>query len=204
MPSGVEKGIYGSRKPLILASNSPRRKSFLAELGLQFEVKAAHVDESVRFAEAPRTYVERMAREKAQAIMALAPGSWVVGADTAVCLGDTIFGKPDDEGQAVEMLMTLSGKKHRVLGGICIGCASEQVLETRSVVTEVLFSSFSRQVALAYVAQGESMDKAGAYGIQGRGGFLVERIEGSYSNVVGLPLVELLALLEINGVIAIG
>ncbi len=187
--------IYQTCKPLLLASTSARRKAYFNDLGLVFEVMDARIDEAVLPNEVPRVYVERMAQAKAQAVIPHKPCAWVVAGDTVVSLGSEIFGKPRDATEAVTMLMTLSGKKHTVYSAIALGCRAESVEVVRSVATEVTFTSFSKDVAASYVAQGESLDKAGAYGIQGKGAFLVERIEGSYSNVVGMPLAELIELL---------
>lgn len=187
--------IYTTLKPFILASNSPRRRDFLSDLGLVFTIHVREIDETPEAGEDPVGYVERMARYKAAAVAELHPEQYVLAADTAVCLGETILGKPNDEGAAVEMLLALAGRLHVVRSGICLvnrALARETVL---SVATEVVFTDFDENVAQCYVAAGESMDKAGAYGIQGKGAFLVERISGSYTNVVGLPLAEVVALL---------
>lgn len=195
--------IYTTVKPLILASNSPRRKDFLDELGLKFSTCAEEIDETPFANEDPVDYVERMARRKAGAVSRRFPDSYVLAADTAVCLGKRILGKPVDSGEAVAMLLSLAGRTHVVRTGICVACAEENVEIVGSVATEVTFSDFGESVARGYVAQGESFDKAGAYGIQGRGAFLVERVDGSYSNVVGLPLAEVVAILERQGVVAV-
>lgn len=193
--------MYRSLKPLILASNSPRRRDFLSELGLSFTVQAADIDESPLAGERPTGYVMRMAREKAGTVTDLFPQSYVVAADTAVCLGDCILGKPVDADEAVAMLLRLAGRMHTVRSGICICCPIEGVLIVRSVTTEVEFTDFDRRVAEAYVAEGESLDKAGGYGIQGKGSCLVAAIRGSYTNVVGLPLADTVAILLAHGVI---
>lgn len=193
--------MYHTLKPLVLASNSPRRKAFLDDLGFNVTIWARDIDETPLPGENPQQYVERMAREKALAAKDRFPGSYVLGADTAVCLGDTILGKPLDEEDAVAMLMSLAGRAHLVRSGICIVSEVEGVQIVRSVTTEVRFTHFGEKVARAYVGEGESLDKAGAYGIQGKGAFLVEHVAGSYTNVVGLPLVEVVALLTQQGVI---
>lgn len=195
--------IYQTCKPLILASSSPRRQSYFQDLGLQYRVHAADIDERLLPEEKPQVFVERMAVEKASPVMDLYPDSWIVAADTVVTLADFVLGKPRDHADAVSMLMQLSGKEHRVLTGICLGCRQEGVVAVQAVSTRVVFSPFSESVARAYVATGEPMDKAGSYGIQGQGAFLVKEIMGSYSNVVGLPLSELLVMLEGYGVIAV-
>lgn len=193
--------IYKTTKPLVLASNSPRRKDFLDDLGLKFSVCAEEIDETPFAGENPNHYVERMAREKAVVVSKRLPYSYVLAADTAVCLGDTILGKPANDDEAVGMLLSLAGRNHVVRSGICIVCVFGKVEAVISVATEVSFSDFGESIAKAYVAEGESLDKAGAYGIQGKGAFLVERLHGSYTNVVGLPLAEVVALLEQQGVI---
>jgi septum formation protein len=178
---------------LILASASPRRKSLLKELGLEFEVVEARVEEKPLAGETPEKFVMRAARDKA-AEVALGNGeSWVLGADTVVVHNNVILGKPGDGEEALQVLLVLAGEKHLVHTGFCLMNKKEDTEINRVVTTEVCFSSFSREIAAAYVATGEPLDKAGAYGIQGRGGFLVERINGSYSNVVGLPLAEVVA-----------
>lgn len=177
---------------LILASASPRRAELLTAAGIPFDVLAADVDESVRSGEAPEAYVERLAREKAAAVAGQAPGRPVLGADTAVLAGSTVLGKPSDTADARRMLHLLSGTRHQVLTGVCLfrGTAARQpdTTEVRAAVTIVEFAPLTDEEIDWYVATGEPMDKAGAYAIQGRGSRFVVRIEGSYSNVVGLPV----------------
>lgn len=196
--------MFITRRSLVLASHSPRRREYFRDLGLAFIVHAADIDERIVAGEAPDTFVERMAREKALAVRQLFPDHWIVAADTVVCLGRTILGKPSDIEEAEAMLMSLAGREHVVRTGYCITCEEENVLVVNSVATSVWFSDFSSEAARAYAATGEPLDKAGAYGIQGKGAFLVEKIEGSYSNVVGLPLHEVLGELLSRGVIAPG
>ena len=170
-------------------------------LGIVFEVCGAHMDESALSGEEPGPYVLRMAREKGRIVRQQFPEHFVLTADTAVCIGAAILGKPADEDEAVAMLMELSGREHKVYSGLCLSCTAEN-LEIFSITeTAVVFSGFDAAVARAYVRTGEPFDKAGAYGIQGAGAFLVERVSGSYSNVVGLPLAETVALLSENRVI---
>jgi len=195
--------IYHVCEPLILASASPRRQGYFQDLGLTYQVHAADIDETSLPDEEPQAFARRMALEKARAVMALYPDSWVVAADTVVNLAGSVLGKPVNTEDAVSMLMRLSGKEHRVQTGICLACRRKTVLATQSVTTRVVFRLFPEKVARAYAATGEPLDKAGAYGIQGKGAFLVKEISGSYSNVVGLPLCELLAMLEEYGVIAV-
>jgi len=198
-----QRPIYHTLKPLILASSSPRRQSYFQDLGLDYRVHAADIVEQLLPAETPEDFVRRMAAEKARSVMELYHDSWIVAADTVVSLADSVLGKPGDRAGAVSMLMQLSGNEHQVLTGICLACRRNGIAAVRSVSTRVVFSSFSEDVARAYVATGEPMDKAGSYGIQGQGAFLVKEIMGSYSNVVGLPLSELLVMLEEYGVIAV-
>ena len=175
---------------LILASASPRRKSLLQELGLDFEIIEAQVEEKPVAGESPQDFVMRAACDKAGDVARENVASWVLGADTVVVHGGRILGKPGDAEEALSVLQTLAGQKHLVHTGFCLMNGKDDVLISRVVTTEAWFYPFSRDIAAAYVATGEPLDKAGAYGIQGSGGFLVERINGSYSNVVGLPLAE--------------
>lgn len=184
-------------KALHLASSSPRRKEILAALGLTFSVGSADVDEQRLDGESARDMVLRLAVDKA---MAGAPVGdvIVIAADTLVVLGDDIFGKPEDQDDALEMLGRLSGRTHQVLTGVAVWADGEM----RSVLsaTDVRFREISPDEALAYWQSGEPCDKAGAYAIQGRGGVFVEAISGSYSGVVGLPVFETVKLLEEAGI----
>ena len=173
----------------ILASASPRRKSLLQELGLDFEIIEAQVKETPFAGESSLEFVLRLARDKAEDVSRENAASWVLGADTIVVHAGEILGKPRDAKDALEVLQTLAGNNHLVHTGFCVMNGIEKISVNRVVTTEVSFYPFSRDIAAAYLATGEPLDKAGAYGIQGSGGFLVEKINGSYSNVVGLPLV---------------
>lgn len=195
--------MYHSQKKIILASQSPRRKTFLEALGLSFGIIAAAVDERRADGESPEHFVERMAGEKAAAVCRYYPDAWVLSADTIVYIGDTVFGKPESDEAAVEMLMNLSGREHNVMTAFCLACSNKKINRVERVRTSVRFVPFTREIARAYVKTGEPLDKAGSYGIQGKGGALVESINGSYSNVVGLPLVETIALLHKFQVIAL-
>ncbi|MEE4165222.1 MAG: nucleoside triphosphate pyrophosphatase [Desulfocapsaceae bacterium] len=195
--------MYQTRKPLILASRSPRRKKFLETLGLSFQITAADIEESRVELETPETFVERMAREKALAVGRLYPDAWILAADTIVSIDDTIFAKPQSKAGAIDMLLMLAGREHRVMTASCLFNQESAVEVVERACTTVRFSPFTERVARAYVQTGEPLDKAGGYGIQGRGGALVESICGSYSNVVGLPLAETLALLQRFDVIAV-
>ena len=184
------KGLFRTNVRLILASASPRRKEMLAKLGLDFEVLTAEVDELPLYGESPQDFVLRAAIEKAADIAGHHPDAWVLGADTIVVHRGEILGKPTDAGDALKLLMRLSGQMHKVLTGFCLKRQQENISVSRAIATDVYFSAFTEATAAAYVATGEPLDKAGAYGIQGCGGVLVEKINGSYSNVVGLPLAE--------------
>ncbi|WP_058187361.1 Maf family protein [Terracidiphilus gabretensis] len=181
---------------LILASASPRRRELLTQAGFSFTVKAADIDESVLPGEDPEAYVTRLAREKAQTIFdALDDAAAVVlGADTTVVLDGEILGKPLDKADAVRMLRALSGRTHRVITGVAVVTA--RGTDGTAEVTEVRFCELSDSEIAEYVETGEPMDKAGAYGIQGRAGKWIPRIEGCYFNVVGLPLARVCAMLR--------
>jgi septum formation protein len=182
--------LYKTRVPFILASASPRRQEMLRSLGLEFQVKVAAVDEGLLPAEAPEAYVLRVCGAKAKAVSALAPEAWVVAADTIVVVGMEILGKPADKAAALVMLKRLSGIRHRVLTGFCVSNLIRHATSQQISETEVYFNDLSDAALEAYVQTGDSLDKAGAYGIQSFGGALVKKITGSYTNVVGLPLAE--------------
>ncbi|MDH4320361.1 MAG: Maf family protein [Desulfobulbaceae bacterium] len=196
-----EKAMFRCRQGLLLASASPRRRRFLERLGLQFMVEAADVNEEPLAGEKPEAFVLRLALDKARTVARKRPGAAVLAADTAVVLGDRILGKPADPAAAVAMLMQLAGRTHDVWTGYAVVGVEGAGEVARAVRTEVRFVDFDRVTAAAYVATGEPLDKAGSYGIQGRGGCLVEGIVGSWSNVVGLPMAELVADLRRLGVI---
>jgi len=186
---------------LHLASSSPRRKEILAALGLSFSVGGVDVDERRLDGESAEAMVMRLAEAKARAVEIDEP-QIVLGADTAVALGEMVFGKPRDRDDALGTLSRLSGRTHRVLTGIAL--RSNQELHTALSVTEVRFREISPDEALAYWQSGEPCDKAGAYAIQGRGGAFVEAISGSYSGVVGLPVFETVRLLHDAGLRVLG
>jgi septum formation protein len=195
--------VYITKKKIILASQSPRRKAFLEELGLSFRTIASSLDETREEGESPQTFVDRMACEKAKDVCKRYPDAWILSADTIVYIEDKVFGKPESEEEAIEMLMTLSGREHNVMTGYCLASYGLNINIVERVRTRVRFVEFSKEIARAYVQTGEPLDKAGSYGIQGKGGALVEGINGSYSNVVGLPLAETLALLQKFDVISV-
>ena len=171
---------------LILASASPRRRELLASLEVGFRVVIPEIDETPLPGEKPRAFVERLAEEKACAVDA---DGTVVAADTIVVQNDTILGKPTDAAHAREMLSSLSGKMHEVVTGVCVKSAARTVVF--SVATEVAFRTLTADEIARYIATGEPMDKAGAYAIQGGAAHMIRSIQGSYTNVVGLPLCEL-------------
>ena len=184
---------------LILASASPRRRALLTSAGVSFEVIPAHLDESPLFDEAPMVYVERIASQKASAIAQKYPFRPVLAADSVVLApggnhGESIFGKPTDRQDAARMLALLSGKTHRVVTYVALAHAGKT--QGFSVSSRVCFRELSEADIAFYIGTGEPMDKAGAYGIQGEGVGIVRWVEGSYTNVVGLPLVETLDLLR--------
>jgi septum formation protein len=195
--------VYITKKKIILASQSPRRKAFLEELGLSFRTIASSLDETREEGESPQTFVDRMACEKAKDVCKRYPDAWILSADTIVYIEDKVFGKPESEEEAIEMLMTLSGREHNVMTGYCLASYGLNINIVERVRTRVRFVEFSKEIARAYVQTGEPLDKAGSYGIQGKGGALVEGINVSYSNVVGLPLAETLALLQKFDVISV-
>jgi septum formation protein len=182
---------------LVLASQSPRRRELLAQLGVALEVRPADADESVLPGEPARDYVLRVAREKARAV----DGEVVLAADTAVVLRGDVLGKPADAGDARRMLAMLSGTRHEVLTGVCVrrNAAALGVELDAVVSTTVRFRGLTTAEIDWYVATGEPLDKAGAYALQGAGGAFVLSVEGSVSNVVGLPLAETAELLRRAG-----
>ncbi|MHA7926570.1 MAG: Maf family protein [Marinobacter sp.] len=178
---------------IILASASPRRAELLQQIGLNFSVLPADIDETPEPDEAPEHYVERLAREKALAVAETSPECLVLGSDTSVVLDGIILGKPSDPADARDTLARLSGATHQVMTAVAL--AKEGQCQSCLVITEVGFRGLSAGEIEAYVASGEPMDKAGSYGIQGLGGIFVNELRGSYSAVVGLPLQETAALL---------
>jgi len=176
---------------IVLASGSPRRREVLAALGLPFTVRRPDLDEVMVLGESAESTVRRLAEEKATCVP-IEPGELVLAADTVVVLDGHLLGKPADEPDAVDMLMRLSGRSHDVFTGLAVRVDGKLV--SAAARTEVTFRLFEASECEAYVATGEPMDKAGAYGIQGYGSALVERIHGDYFNVMGLPVGTLLRL----------
>jgi len=184
--------------PLVLASGSPRRAQLLAMLGFSFEVIQPNIDETWREGEPAALHVERLAREKAQRVAALRPDALVIACDTIVVLDGDVLGKPRDAAEAVEMLMRLRGREHRVETGIAIAAPGNR-LESSVEGAVVRFRHFDRITAEEYVATGEPLDKAGAYAIQGLGAALVDLIEGDFFAVMGLPVSRMISLLRALG-----
>ena len=183
---------------VVLASSSPRRRELLTLIGISHEVRPANIDETMRPREAPRRHAERLAREKATAIATRDPDRITIGADTVVVIDRKVLGKPADAADAARMLRMLSGREHTVITAVAVSRGKK----LRSAVEEVRvkFRRISGDEIDAYIATGEPMDKAGAYGIQGYGATIVERIEGDYFAVMGLPLVRLVGLMKDVGV----
>jgi septum formation protein len=186
---------------LILASRSPRRRYLLEQAGLTFSVIPSTLDESSVPVSPPADHVRMLANAKAMEVAELYPKSWVIGADTLVLIGDAVLGKPDTPVQARRMLKALSGKTHRVLTGYSICCKAAERSFSETVETKVSFKTLNETEIDWYLSTGEPFDKAGAYAVQGLGSFLVKRIEGSYTNVVGLPVCEVIECLLREGVV---
>lgn len=183
---------------VVLASGSPRRRQLLELIGIAHDVQPADIDESVRARETPARYAERLAREKASVVASRDPGRITIAADTTVVVNKKVLGKPENEEDARRMLSMLSGREHTVITAIAVARGRK----LRSAVEEVRvrFRRLRDDEIDAYIATGEPMDKAGAYGIQGYGATIVECIEGDYFAVMGLPLARLVDLLRDLGV----
>jgi septum formation protein len=182
---------------IVLASRSPRRSELLGRLGLRFEVLPAEIDESYLGNEMPADHAERLAREKAIAVARDHPDALVIGSDTIVVIDHDVLGKPKDEREAKEMLGRLSGREHEVYTAVAV--VRDRRIDSGIERVEVTFRPLSAREIDEYVATGEPMDKAGAYGIQGFGSAIVESIRGDYFAVMGLPVVRLLDLLQGQG-----
>jgi septum formation protein len=185
----MAESAVAASSSLILASASPRRRHLLAALGVAFTVLPVDVDERPRAGEEPAAFARRMADEKARVALRVRAG-WVLGADTIVELDGCIFGKPLDSTDASAMLARLSGRAHVVRTAVTFLAPNGDTAERTLVTTEVSFRPLDTAAIAAYVATREPLDKAGAYAIQGEGAHLVDRIVGSYTNVIGLPLPE--------------
>jgi septum formation protein len=192
-----QHGVHGSTVPVILASQSPRRRELLALVGIPHEVRPADVDESVLPGELPVPHCERLARLKADTLAKAAPHAVVIGSDTIVVVDGHILGKPRDASDAGDMLRRLSGRTHTVFTAVAVAHRGE----TRSgvEVVEVTFRPLDDVTIESYIATGEPLDKAGSYGIQGYGATLIERVDGDYFAVMGLPLGRMVELMKPMG-----
>jgi septum formation protein len=186
--------------PLILASASPRREELLRAVGLTFRIIPADVDETYFHGESPRAHVRRLSRDKAGAIAHQYPKALVLGADTIVVIDGQILGKPKNKKQAREMLQQLSNRRHAVLTGFTIACVRAGTSRTKVVQSTVQFKKISPEETAWYVNGDEPYDKAGGYAAQGKGASFIQAIRGSYTNVIGLPLCEVVEALKHLGV----
>lgn len=188
---------------IILASASPRRRELLSQLGINFQVVPSDADESLLADETPEAHVIRLSTDKAMTIAGRIsqPGRWFIGSDTVVVRDNTILGKPVDAAEASVMLSKLSGRSHRVISGYAVHDRTTGRTISAAVTTRVFFKELTVREIEGYIATGEPFDKAGAYAIQGIGSFMVPKIEGSYTNVVGLPLCEVISALEELGAV---
>jgi septum formation protein len=181
---------------LILASGSPRRRELLAAVGVPFRVIPPGVDEVPRPGESPSRFVRRAALDKGEAVAARYPSSCVLSADTIVVMDGRILGKPRDRAEARRMLSLLAGREHRVVTAVCLLCAERGFRDLAVEATRVRFRPLTAAEVAAYARTGECDDKAGAYAAQGAGMLLIDRIDGSFTNVVGLPMARVLAMLR--------
>jgi len=180
---------------LILASKSPRRHDLLRQAGLDFEVIPSRIEEDTVKDESPKRHVIRLAEAKALDVGSQYPGRWVIAADTIVHIDHLILGKPKDLGEAADMLRRLSGREHWVMTGFSVHRQEKEMGDHEAVKTAVKVKALTPNEVDWYVRTGEPLDKAGGYAIQGAGSFMIESIRGSYTNVVGLPLCELIQML---------
>jgi septum formation protein len=181
---------------IVLASQSPQRIALLKQIGLEFETIPSNVDEEKVPKTHPVSYVKKLAKLKANAVAKQVDEGIIIGADTAVCIDDHIFGKPQDADDAANTLRILDDKVHRVVSGICVINKYSGTTVTKSVTTKVKFKKLDDKLIEWYVGTGEPLDKAGSYAIQGKGAVLIEWIKGDYSNVVGLPVSALALILK--------
>jgi len=188
---------------LILASKSPRRSELLRQVGLEFEVVPSGVKEDFVKGESPQEHAIRLAQAKARDVASKHPERWVIAADTIVCISGSILGKPNNRQEALEMLRCLSGQEHWVLTGFAACHLEKGKVDKEAVQTAVKVKNLTSVEIDWYVQTGEPFDKAGGYAIQGIGSFMIESIRGSYTNVVGLPLCELIQMLNRLGAITI-
>jgi septum formation protein len=190
-----------SSASLILASASPRRQELLRSVGLKFKTIPAHVNENYLAGESPRQHVKRLSNDKAIVIAKKYPEAWVLGSDTIVVIDGLILGKPKNKNQALGMLRKLSGREHNVFTGFTIAHAAARIYQTKVIQSTVQFKKISPTEMKWYVACDEPYDKAGGYALQGKGAYFIQSIRGSYTNVIGLPLCEILEELKYFGAI---
>jgi septum formation protein len=190
-------------KDIVLASASPRRRELLIQIGIDFQVVPSTADETLLANEGPETHVIRLSCDKAMEVAnrAVQTGRWFIGSDTVVVRDNVILGKPANASAAKEMLTNLSGRSHRVISGYAIHDRETGRTLSAAVTTRVFFKILTAREIEGYIATQEPLDKAGSYAIQGIGSFMVPKIEGSYTNVVGLPLCEVISALEELGAI---
>lgn len=189
--------MSGTSSPsFILASASPRRRELLRSIGLDFRIIPAHVDENYLAGESPYQHVRRLSTIKAMAVAQKYQKAWVLGADTIVVIDETILGKPKNKAQAKNMLKKLSGREHKVFTGVTFAHRTLNIYERKVVQSTVRFKTISTEEMNWYTACDEPYDKAGGYAVQGKGAIFIKSIRGSYSNVIGLPLCEVVELLK--------
>lgn len=181
---------------LVLASASPRRKELLRLVGLKFKIIPAHVNEDYIAGESPRQHVKRLARDKALTVSIKYPDAWVLGADTIVVIDGLILGKPKNKTQARQMLERLSAREHNVFTGFTLSRAVSRSIKTKVIQSAVQFKAISAEEIEWYISCDEPYDKAGGYAVQGKGAYFIKAIRGSYTNVIGLPLCEVLEELK--------
>jgi len=181
--------------PIVLASISARRKAILKQIGIPFEAAGSMIEENHHEGMQPADIACKMAKLKAESVKHVYKGRWILGADTIVVINKRIFGKPKDSRECHDMLLCLSGKNHRVITGFCIFYPGGKQAHLEAVITKVKIKEISEREIEAYIKTGEPFDKAGGYAIQGIGSFMVEYINGSYTNVVGLPVCEVVSAL---------
>jgi septum formation protein len=187
---------------IILATESVRRIDILRMLGISFAIIPPGIDETREKNEPPREYVRRISHEKARKVGRLFPEKWVIAADTVVVCKGKLLGKPDNEEEAFEMLCTLRGKWHRVITGYCVLNVFKEITLLEAVETRVFMKDLSDDEIRRYIQTSEPLGKAGSYAVQGRGGYMVKEIKGSYTNVVGLPICEVAEALLSLGVLS--
>lgn len=182
--------------PFILASASPRRRELLRSVGMKFKILPAHIDETWQNGETPAAHVRRLSREKAGVVAAGHPRAVVLGADTIVVIDSLILGKPKNKKDAQEMLQRLSGRTHTVFTGFTLCCTGKRMSRTKVVRSAVTFKKINPEEMNWYANSSEPYDKAGGYAVQGMGAYFIKTIRGSYTNVIGLPLCEVLEELK--------